>query len=311
MKKVLVLTTIYFILTSNLFSDDKKISILYKINNNIITNFDVQKEANYLKILNKDLETIKKVQILQLAEKSLIRETVKRNEIEKFYSVDYESNSVDKFISEIVDNLGFESQMDFQNYLVKLNLDINQIRKKIVIEKAWNQLIFDRYNKKIKIDKKEIEKSLEEILKSKSLQKSYRLSEIIFSGKNKEEFEKKYNEILSSIKDIGFSKTAIILSISDTGKSGGEIGWINKNQLSPKIYDEIKNLKIGEFTKPIITKSGNLILFVNEIKDVSNKELDKDNEISKIIAAEKNRQLNEFSIMHYRQIENRSYVKKL
>ena len=311
MKKVLVLTTIYFILTSNLFSDDKKISILYKINNNIITNFDVQKEANYLKILNKDLETIKKVQILQLAEKSLIRETVKRNEIEKFYSVDYESNSVDKFISEIVDNLGFESQMDFQNYLVKLNLDINQIRKKIVIEKAWNQLIFDRYNKKIKIDKKEIEKSLEEILKSKSLQKSYRLSEIIFSGKNKEEFEKKYNEILSSIKDIGFSKTAIILSISDTGKSGGEIGWINKNQLSPKIYDEIKNLKIGEFTKPIITKSGNLVLFVNEIKDVSNKELDKDNEISKIIAAEKNRQLNEFSIMHYRQIENRSYVKKL
>ena len=36
-----------------------------------------------------------------------------------------------------------------------------------------------------------------------------------------------------------------------------------------------------------------------------------EDEISKIIAAEKNRQLNEFSIMHYRQIENRSYVKKL
>ena len=39
--------------------------------------------------------------------------------------------------------------------------------------------------------------------------------------------------------------------------------------------------------------------------------INKDEEIKKMISSEKNRQLNEFSIMHYKKIENRSYVEKL
>ena len=122
MKKVLVFTTIYFILTSNLFSDDKKISILYKINNNIITNFDVQKEANYLKILNKNLETIKKVQILQLAEKSLIRETVKKNEIE---IIDAEATMrADVLVN--LDAEGSEKLLKIMNFLDDLD-DVQEV----------------------------------------------------------------------------------------------------------------------------------------------------------------------------------------
>ena len=56
---------------------------------------------------------------------------------------------------------------------------------------------------------------------------------------------------------------------------------------------------------------GILILKVNEIKDTLNDEIDKELELSKITNAEKNRQLNEYSVIHFRKIENRSYVKKI
>ena len=55
---------------------------------------------------------------------------------------------------------------------------------------------------------------------------------------------------------IGFEKTAVIHSISESSKLGGEIGWINQNQIQKKNFLAIKKLNIGEFSKPIIIPSG-------------------------------------------------------
>ena len=46
------------------------------------------------------------------------------------------------------------------------------------------------------------------------------------------------------------------------------------------------------------------------IKEVLVENIDKELELSNIITAEKNRQLNEFSIIHYKKTEKKSYVKK-
>ena len=45
-------------------------------------------------------------------------------------------------------------------------------------------------------------------------------------------------------------------------------------------------------------------------KDISVENIDRESELSKIISAEKNRQLNQFSVIHYKKIENKSYVKE-
>ena len=66
------------------------------------------------------------------------------------------------------------------------------------------------------------------------------LSEIIFTINDKKELESKYEEIKKSINEIGFEETARIYSLSDSKKSGGNLGWIYKNQLSKEIKDEIK-----------------------------------------------------------------------
>ena len=99
-------------------------------------------------------------------------------------------------------------------------------------------------------------------------------------------------------------------SISRSAKFGGEIGWVNQSQISKKIFDKIKNLEVGQYSEAINTAGGTIILFLNEKKSETLK-IDKENEIKKMISLEKNRQLNEFSIMHYKKIENKSYVEKL
>ena len=45
---------------------------------------------------------------------------------------------------------------------------------------------------------------------------------------NKMNFKNKYEKILLDIKKIGFKKTALIHSNSDTASNGGLIGWIKR-----------------------------------------------------------------------------------
>ena len=189
------------------------------------------------------------------------------------------------------------------------NINIDDLKKKFIIERFWNQLIFDKYRNLVKIDKNKIENNLEELIKNNSKILSFNLSEIIFLEKNREAIEKKTQEILASIENIGFKDTAVIHSISESSKLGGEIGWINQNQISKKIFLEIKDLEIGEFSKPIIASSGIIFLKVNDKKKID-AQIDKKKEMERLLSFERDRILNEYSIIYYKEIENKAYVEK-
>ena len=302
---------IFFQLIINVHSNEVK--ILYKINDSIITNYDVFEEVNYLVSLNKSLTQLNKKQLSSTAEKSLIREIIKKDEINKFYEINYkeelESEKINIIIKNFSKEIGFKSVEEFQDYLKIKNININDLKKKFMIERFWNQLIFDKYRNLVKIDKNKIENDLEELIKNNSKILSFNLSEIIFLGKNREAIEKKSEEIITSIEDIGFKDTAVIHSISESSKLGGEIGWINQNQISKKIFLAIKDLKIGEFSKPIIASSGIILLKVNDKKKVD-AQIDKEKEMERLFSFEKDRILNEYSIIYYKEIENKAYVEK-
>ena len=309
--KKLIIIVIFFLNFNNLsHSLEKSIIIKYKINNDLITNFDIIKEAKYLKALNAELENIDNNQLNELAKKSLIREKIKKYEIEKYYEVNYSSDTVDNFINGFMKKLNIKNISDFEIYLKNYETNIGEIRKKLIIEQTWNKMIVDIYKDRIIVDKKKISKTLEDLMKKNKEQMTYELYEIFFSEKSKDNFKKKYNQIILSIENSGFEKTALLYSISNTANIGGKIGWINQNQLSKKILAEIKDLKIGSYSKPINNAGGHLILMVKNKKQVSIENINKELELSKIVTTEKNRQLNEFSVIHYKKTETKSYVKK-
>ena len=312
MKKIKILLVFLIFFMGSISA--KEIKILYKISDNIITSYDVKKETDYLVSLNPNFANYDKDKLRNTAIESLIREKIKKIEIDKSYTIDYELASetelIRNFLKNFWINLGFNDETEFNEYLKSKNIILKDIKKKFVIEQYWNQLIFDNFNNNIKVDIKKIKSIVNDIENNNLEIKSYNLSEIIFSGKDKLEIDQKFKEIINSIEKIGFKDTALLHSISRSAKFGGEIGWISQNQISKKIFEKIRNLEIGQYSEAINTAGGTIILFLNDKKSETSK-INKEEEIKKMISLEKNRQLNEFSIMHYKKIENKSYVEKL
>ena len=309
MKKIYYkLFLLILIFQTQVFASSDVYKIKFKVNNEIITNYDIIKEENYLKALNKTFKEIDQNEIKKVALNSLIKEKIKKREIEKYYVVNYESNAIEPIIDNFIKELNLASLDEFKNYLITFDFTIDELREKLIVEQTWNKLIFDLYKDKIRINEDEIKSNLDKIEIDKSSQKSFNLSEIIFIENDKENYKKKYDEIISSINKIGFKDTASIYSISTSSKAGGSIGWVNQNQLSKIILDEIKFLESTQVSKPILTPGGSIIIKVNEIKDVPFIEFNRKEELAKIKLAEKNRQLNEFSVIHYKKVANKSYV---
>ena len=315
MTKILKILISYFFLLSfafNAFGTD--IKILYKINDDIITSYDVKDESNYLKTLNKNLENLSAKELMETAIQSLKREKIKKGEIETVFEINYEkamkSDNINNIIKNFYTNLNFETENEFLDYLYENNVSLDNLKKKFVIEQMWNQLIVNKYNNSIKINITEINKKLDKIISENKEINSFDLSEIVFLEKNKKDNEKKYLEIKESILKIGFNETAILYSISESAKLGGKIGWINENQMSKKIINEINRVDIGEYTNIINTAGGNIILKLNDKKN-EKIEIDREKEKDKLIRFKRNQLLTEYSIIFYKELENKSYVKKL
>ena len=164
----------------------------------------------------------------------------------------------------------------------------------------WNKLIIKKYISQININENQIR---DKINKNKNIKvKEYKLSEIIFKVKNKEEIKKNYNKITQSIIEIGFENSASIYSISRSAKTGGDIGWISENSLNNKIKESIDHLKIGETSNPIILSTGILLLKVVDSRS-SEPNVDLEVESKKAIDYERNRQLNQYSEIYYNKIK--------
>ena len=278
-----------------------EVFIVAKVNQEIITNIDVDFEKKYLVSLNPNLKKLDQSRIIEYAKNSLINEKIKRIEIEKKYKIVTNEILLSKIIGDIYTGIGISSLAEFESYLSQNDIDIKRVKEKISIEIAWNDLVVKTFKNEIEINKDLLSKEVENF--DKEMIDNLLLSEIIFTVKNKNELELKYNEIKESINEIGFDETARIYSLSDSKKSGGNLGWIYKNQLSKEIKDELNGLSVGNYTKPIVTSGGFLILKLNDIKTESI-ELNKEVQLQKMIEFERQRQFTRFSTLYYKRIYN-------
>ena len=289
-------------LLSKIFPENET-SIIVKINNEIVTSYDLIVEIKYLEALNPSSKNLSLEQKTKIAKESIIREKIKINEILKYYKLEQDATYINKIIAQNYNKLGLKNDIEFSNYLSKYDLTIDEIKRKFEIEASWNTLIFEKYKNQVEVDIKKIKKKLKKEESRLNKQEIFLLSEILFSAENKEKLNKKYKKILKSIKEIGFKNTANIYSTSNTAKFGGALGWIQQNQMSKIVLNELSKINVGEFTKALSIPSGLLIVKIDE-KKVNELEIDFDRELKKMIQFERNKQLNQFSSIYYKKIKN-------
>jgi len=309
LKKIIFILILSTFINTVSFSKENAF-IIYNINNELITNIDLKKEANYLVALNNQLKTLGKKQILEIAEESIVRETIKKIELNKYFDLKRDNPLVEEYLKNFYLRLSLKNKNEFKEYLQNNGLTVDFVRKKIQIEITWNKLIYEKFRNQVKIDEKEIRKEIELNNDNKLNKKLYLLSEIVFEIKNKDAFNQKKNNINKSIKEIGFKNSANIYSIADSSKFGGQIDWIAEKQISKQIYNKISDLKIGEHSNPIRAGSSFLILKINDIKYEESK-MDIKQEINKRIEIETERQLQQYSKIHYNKIKINTNINEL
>ena len=273
--------------------------ILFKVNNEIITSVDVLNEIKYLNLLNKNLKNFDNNKIYEVATNSIIKNKVKENELRKFFKkFDVDKKYLNEITIKYFDKFDIYSIEELQNLLQKNNLSLEEIQKKITIQILWNNLIFQKFSKNVKIDKKLIKKEISK----KEIKEEFLISEIVFNIKENETLEKKLIIIKNEIIKNNFSNAAILYSISDTAINGGKVGWVSLNSLSKKIRDQLNNLKVGEITNPIQIPGGFIILKIENKKENIVK-INIEKEFEKIIKIKTNEQLNQFSNIYYNKVE--------
>ena len=283
--------------------------IVYKVNNEIITNSDIEKEYRYLVSLNNQLKNLEKQKIIELSKESALREKIKKIELIKYFDLKTINLNIDNYLENFYRNLSIKNKKEFEEYLQSNKISLNYVQKKIEIEILWNQLIYDRYISQINIDRNQLKEKVKKLISTKK-QKKYSLSEILFDKENNSNFEKKLENINQSISEIGFKNTANIYSISDSSKFGGKIGWIEEQKLSTKILEQLKVLEVGQYTSPVQVGSSFLILKIEEIK-YENAIINEDEELNKMIQFETSKQLDQFSKIFYGKIKINSFINEL
>ena len=302
---LIILILIFFSLICFSYSEIN-LKILMKIDNQIITNYDLEKEANYLLALNPSLKEIDKRKLMTIGKRSLVKEKIRKNEILKYKTLDNEDVQIEAVLNKLILSLNFENQSQFQEYLKKFDLSISDLKEKIEIENEWKNLVYAKYFNSVKIDKSYLMKKIEKMSKRKFLVE-YNLSEILFTKRKNILIEDQIDEIKESIKKIGFENTANLFSISDSSKIGGKIGWVRENNLSKEVNKNLKELKANSYSEVIRIGNNFLILKINEIKQVPI-EVDKKKELDKIVMIETTKQLDRFSNIFYDKIKLNSKI---
>lgn len=303
--KISVITILLTFLSTYLFAGENK--ILFKVNNKIVTTYDIYEETKYLSFLNKELKNFDKRKIYEISKNSIIKDIIKENELEKFYKeIKLDEVFLEKFLIDYFKKFNLNTIKDLKKKLSKSDLKFEYVVKKITIQLLWNELIFKKFSKKVKINKNLIKDELSK----KKIQNEFLISEIVFNVNKKNELDTKYKIIQNEIKNKNFSSAAIIHSTSETSVNGGSIGWIKENSLSTNIRNALRNINVGEITNPIKIPGGFIILKIEDKREII-LDLNTNKEIEIIVKNKTNEQLKQFSNIYLNKIKKDQSISEL
>ena len=306
-KKIFIFIFIFLFLSNKAVST--KVEIISKVGQEVITNIDIVQEIKYLKFLNPNLDNLNNQEaLIQLGKKSIIREIIKKKELINYIDYKKKYPEVVKQIEiDLIKKKNLNDKNELNKLILKRELKYNELIQKLKIEALWNELIFQKYIKNIRIDEMKLKKIVKKFKDEYSFSFDYNLSEILFEIEKDQTLDNKLKAIKKSIKEIGFDNTANIYSVSDSSKFGGKVGWVNETQISEVIGSNIKDLNINEISKVLKSPMGYLILKVNDKKKI-NEPFDEKKYFDMLKSSETNRQLNQFSLVLFKRLRQNTFV---
>ena len=243
------------------YTKSYEVTIIAKVNNEIITNLDLENRLKMALDLSKlpNEEEIKnklKPRVLD----GLINETLKIQEANRL-GVFVTNQEVTEQINRLERRLGIEQNTLLSSYKQKDIPSItilNQIRSQLL----WEKLLYNIVISKVRVSEKQISDTFD-LLVSKSGEIEYNISEIFISLDNVEA-EQRINSIYSKLNSKNFLLLAEQFSDGIASNSNPRNNWTRQSLLDQDIQSSVSNLDIGEISRPIKTSAGYYIILLND-----------------------------------------------
>ena len=274
---------ILFFFQLNLYAK-KSLNIIVKIDNELITSYDVKnKIITTLFLSKKELNQENINSLKKIALENLIINRLKKIELNK-YDIKRNDRQINAYLNSISSNDIPSLEKSFE-----INgLDFKAYKNELDIEFKWRNLIFNKYSNKINIDPDDLIQQLTKKIEQQESSIEFNLSEIEILSSDPNLEKEIIPQILEEIKQTGFENAVLKFSIASSSSNQGNLGWINSNSLSEDLLEIIEKLEVGEVTKPI--KKNDKIIFFKLIdkKIISTSSKDIENLKKELIEQKKN-----------------------
>lgn len=274
---------ILFFFQLNLYAK-KSLNIIAKIDNELITSYDVKnKIITTLVLSKKELNQENINSLKKIALENLIINRLKKIELNK-YDIKRNDRQINAYLNSISSNDIPSLEKSFE-----INgLDFKAYKNELDIEFKWRNLIFNKYSNKINIDPDDLIQQLPKKIEQQESSIEFNLSEIEILSSDPNLEKEIIPQILEEIKQTGFENAVLKFSIASSSSNQGNLGWINSNSLSEDLLEIIEKLEVGEVTKPI--KKNDKIIFFKLIdkKTISTSSKDIENLKKELIEQKKN-----------------------
>ena len=293
---------LYFFQQSSFASVEN--SIVVKIDNQIITNFEIKNKIISTLILSN--QELNQTNINSLKKQTL--ETLIQLKLKIIELSNYDFVATDTEINQYLNSISSNNIESLEKKFIDYDLDYNLFLKEIETEFKWKKFIIKKYSKKINIDQNQIDFELDNLIKNNKNLEEYDLSEIEILIEEGDQIKKKIEKIEEEIKKNGFEKTAFNYSSSSTAAKEGKIGWVNSKSLSKDIFKILVKMKTGEVSDPIVRQNTVLYLKINDKRKnkIKNENLTKIK--NDILNKKKNELFELYSRSHISQIKNNSLI---
>ena len=298
------LTFVVFLSLSKISTANIKNNIIIKVENEIITNYEIKnKILTSLVLANKEINQQNINSLKSQSLEALIQFKLKKIELSKF-NLNNDPIRTKDYLNKISSN----NIENLKDKFKKNNLNYDLFLDEINTQLKWQGYIFKIYSNKIEIDESIISNELNDIIKNESNIEEYELSEIEILLDEQKSTDQEIDRIKKLIDEKGSEETALSSSSSDSAVNKGYIGWINGKSLSINIYKQIKEMKVGEISKPIFKTNSALFLKLINKKTYKSNNTNLDELKKNLINQRKNELFNLYSKSHLSKLRNTSLI---
>ena len=279
-------------------------NIIVKIENEIITNFEIKnKILSTLVLSNQEINQKNINNIKSKALDSLTQLTLKKIELSK-YNISDDLNQINRYLNSISSNDINSLKLKFEKNNVEFDLFIEEIKT----EFKWQKFIYEVYSKKINIDGVSLDGEVKKILKDKVDMTEYRISEIEVERKLSQPSKDIILDIQKKIDQLGFETTALNYSVATSSSNKGDLGWINTKSLSNKIFNILSKMNINDVSSPIEKQNVIIFLKLTDKRKTKAENIDINELKKKLISQKKNELFNLYSRSHLSKLKNKSLI---